>query len=152
VNHNNSATSSTRAGAPRRFVAKIQGVFYAASGVWPWVHGDSFQKVTGYKADFWLAQTVGLLVLVIGGVLYLAARADRLTREIVLLAMLSAAGLLLVDVYTQFQPHTTRAYILDALAEAGLLIAWTLTGRTHAGSAVAPRPEMRHEGLEPRGH
>jgi hypothetical protein len=116
---------STVSGKWPRLLAKAQGIFYLVTGIWPLIGDDTFQLVTGYKADFWLAQIVGLILAVIGLVLYLAARADRLTREIVLLAVLSAAALLGADIYAPFQPHTTRAYFLDAFAELGILTAWS---------------------------
>jgi hypothetical protein len=90
--------------------------------------GGTFQAVTGYKTDFWLAQTVGLLLAASGVVLILAANANRITREIALLAALQAAVLMVVDLYCVTQPHTTRSYLLDAIVEGGLLVAWLASG------------------------
>ena len=120
-----------RARRSAELLAKIQGWFYLAAGAWPLVSGMSFQQVTGFKVDFWLAQTVGVLLVVSGLVMILAGRAKRVTREIGLLAALQAAGLLIVDVYCVTQPNTTRAYLLDALAEAALVILWIRVWRTH---------------------
>jgi hypothetical protein len=106
-------------------VAKLQGWYYAASGIWPLVSGGTFQAVTGPKADFWLAQTVGLLLAITGAVLILAARAGRVTPEIKLLGILQAAALALVDGYCVFQPRTTLSYLLDAVVELGLVAAWS---------------------------
>lgn len=110
-------------------VARAQGWFYLLSGVWPLLSAGTFQAVTGYKADFWLAQTVGLLLAITGVVLILAARANRITREIKLLGALQAAALMAVDFYCVFQPRTTWSYLLDAGVELGFVIAWCLTGR-----------------------
>ncbi|MFH5804425.1 hypothetical protein ACG2DA_10255, partial [Alienimonas sp. DA493] len=51
-----------------------QGLYYVATGVWPLVHIRSFEFVTGPKTDDWLVQTVGALVLAIGGTLLYGAR------------------------------------------------------------------------------
>lgn len=91
-------------------LARIQGGFYLVTGLWPLVSGGTFQRVTGFKADFWLAQTVGLLLAVSGTVLLAAARARRVTREIGLLGALQAAVLAGVDLYGVYQPRTTRVY------------------------------------------
>ncbi|MDF3058886.1 MAG: hypothetical protein K0R17_3101 [Rariglobus sp.] len=120
--------ASSRSGALAR-VAKAQGWFYLVSGAWPWISGESFQAVTGRKADFWLAQTVGLLLAITGVVLLLAARANRITREIMLLGALQAGALMVVDVYCVFQPRTTHSYLLDCVVELGIVIAWCLAAR-----------------------
>lgn len=111
-----------------RFTARAQGWFYLVSGLWPIFSGDSFQEVTGRKADFWLAQTVGLLLAITGVVLILATRAGRITREIMLLGALQAAALTVVDVYCVFQPRTTRSYLFDAVVELGFVLAWCFAG------------------------
>ena len=109
-----------------RLLARVHGIFYGVTGIWPLVEDDSFQIVTGYKVDFWLAQIVGLLVAVIGLVLYLGGRSGRITREIALLGALSAGALFVADLYAPFQPHATRAYFLDAVMELALVVAWGL--------------------------
>lgn len=105
-------------------LAQVQGWFYAITGVWPLVSGDTFQKVTGYKVDFWLAQTVGILLCISGIVLIRAGLKRRVTGEIILLASLQAAALAAVDVYCVWQPNTTRVYLLDAVAETALVAIW----------------------------
>jgi hypothetical protein len=122
------------------WIARAQGWFYFATGIWPLISGDSFQVVTGWKADFWLAQTVGLLLAITGLVLVLAARAGRLTREIILLGALQAAALLAVDLYCVFQPRTTWSYLLDAVAELMIVIAWCIAGCMRKGPVDESRP------------
>lgn len=118
-----------------RSLARIQGWFYLITGAWPLVSGDSFQAVTGFKADFWLAQTVGLLLAVSGAVLLMAARHGRITPEIRWLAAGEAVVLGLVDLYCVHQPRTTRVYWLDAIVEAALVIGWIRASLRRRGSA-----------------
>jgi hypothetical protein len=47
-------------------VAALQATFYVGTGIWPLVQRRSFERVTGPKADFWLAQTVGVTVAAVG--------------------------------------------------------------------------------------
>ena len=68
-----------------------QGAYYAATGVWALADIESFQVVTGPKADQWLVKTVGVLVTAIGGALALAGWRRRVTPEIRLLAVSSGA-------------------------------------------------------------
>jgi hypothetical protein len=41
-----------------RRIAALQAAFYISTGLWPLLHRHSFERVTGPKVDFWLAQTV----------------------------------------------------------------------------------------------
>ena len=110
-------------------IALVQGGFYVATGVWALVDLDSFMAVTGPKVDHWLVKTVGALVTVIGGVLLAAARSRRVTGEIVLLGVGSALSLVLIDVIYVSLGRISPIYLLDAVAETGLALAWVLARR-----------------------
>jgi hypothetical protein len=43
-----------------------QGIFYALTGFWPLISRRTFEKVTGPKHDFWLVNTVGVVIGTIG--------------------------------------------------------------------------------------
>jgi hypothetical protein len=105
-------------------LAQAQGAYYFLSGAWPLLAPASFQAVTGPKFDFWLVETVGLILVVAGAVLFLAGRAHRVTREIALLGAALAAVLGSIDIWCVLEPHTTRAYWFDAVVQLGLLGAW----------------------------
>jgi cytochrome b subunit of formate dehydrogenase len=119
-------------------LAKFQGTFYLVTGIWPWVAPGSFQAITGHKVDFWLAQTVGALLAATGLVLWCAARRASFPPEVALLAVLQAATLGVVDLWCVPGPHTTRAYLLDAVLEFALVAAWIVcwrrAGRRAGGS------------------
>ena len=110
-------------------VALTQGVFYVASGVWPLVDIDSFQAVTGPKADLWLVRTVGVLVVVIGSVLITAARRSKIGVEVVALAVGSALGLAGIDIVYVLSRTISPIYLADAVVELGLVTAWMLSRR-----------------------
>jgi hypothetical protein len=90
--------------------------------------------MTGPKADFWLAQTVGVLVAGIGGVLLLAEKRDRLTKELELLGATSAAGLGVVDLVFALSGQISKVYLVDAVAQAALITGWV------RGNARGPVP------------
>ena len=114
----------SRDSLPLRIVGRIQGYFYIVTGAWSLIGPRSFQIVTGFKADFWIAQTVGAILALIGLVILLAVRARRITREIVVLGAGCALILGIADVLCVFAPRTTHAYWLDAVAEIAFAIAW----------------------------
>lgn len=111
---------------PLRVVGTVHGWYYIVTGAWPLLSSGTFQLVTGPKQDLWIAQTVGLLLVVCGGVLALAARANRITSEIVLLAVGLAVTLGIVDLICVRQPRTTWAYLLDAPVELAFAVGWLL--------------------------
>jgi hypothetical protein len=88
---------------------------------WPLLDRQSFERVTGAKRDYWLAQTVGVLVTCIGGTLVLAERLDRVSRELRLLAGASAGGLAAVDLVFAVRGRISKVYLLDAAIETPFL-------------------------------
>ena len=107
-------------------IALVQGGFYAATGIWALVDLDSFMAVTGPKVDHWLVKTVGALVTVIGGVLLAAAGRRRVTSEIALLGAGCALSLAAIDVIYVSLGRISSIYLLDAIVEVGLAVAWVL--------------------------
>jgi hypothetical protein len=89
----------------------------------------TFQKVTGPKVDLWLVKTAGVLITVVGAVLGLAGRRRRVTLEIALLAVGSAAGLTAIDVVYVAKRRISPIYLLDAVAEVGLIGLWAIAWR-----------------------
>jgi hypothetical protein len=81
-------------------------------------------KVTGRKTDIWLVKTVSALILAVGVVLGYAARRAEPTPEVPLLAVGSAAGLATIDVIYVGKGRISPVYLLDAVAEVGLIGLW----------------------------
>lgn len=104
--------------------ARAQAAYYLATGVWPLLSRRSFEAVTGPKADFWLAQTVGVLAAVIGGTIGLAVRRRRVTPEVSFLGVASALGFAAVDVVSVAKGRISRVYLLDAAVEGAFVAGW----------------------------
>lgn len=111
-------------------LARVQGAFYVATGVWPILHLRSFEAVTGPKPEGWLVKTVGALIGVAGGVMWAAGSKKRVTPEIKALAVGCAAALTVVDVVYVAKDRIAPVYLLDAVAETGLIAGWVLAGRS----------------------
>jgi len=103
----------------------IHAAYFVLTGVWPLVHMPSFLAVTGPKTDLWLVRTVGALVTVIGLAIGAAATRGTDTATLATLAIGSAAALAAVDVVYVARGTIARVYLVDAAAEAILIIAWT---------------------------
>ena len=106
-----------------RELAGTQALYYAATGIWPLLDIKSFERITGPKADRWLVKTVGALVTAIGASLA-QAREDPTRPETVILATGSAVALGTIDVVYVAKRRISAVYLLDALAQAALLVAW----------------------------
>lgn len=112
-----------------------QAVYYAVTGLWAIVGIKSFQKVTGPKVDIWLVKTVGVLIVAIGAVLGLAGRRGEPVPEVPLLAVGSAAGLAVIDIIYVARKRIRPVYLLDALAEIGLIALWGVWSRLKSKDA-----------------
>ncbi|MFD2247347.1 hypothetical protein [Pontibacter ruber] len=121
------------------FVAILQGIYWAVTGIWPLLHMPSFLWVTGPKNDLWLVRTVAVLILAIGLILLAAGFRKRVTEEIKWLGILSAAGLILIDVYYSLADVISNIYLLDAVGEFILIVLWLLAGRK--GMAIVKEAE-----------
>jgi hypothetical protein len=107
-----------------RGLARLMGWFYLVTGAWPLLHIRSFEWVTGPKTDRWLVKTVGALIAATGATLLLAARRDRVTPEVAVLAAGNAAALATIDVVYVAKRRIRPVYLLDAVAESILVAGW----------------------------
>ena len=101
-----------------------QGAYYLATGVWPLVHLESFEAVTGPKTEDWLVKTVGVLVASIAIALLVAAYRRHNSPEIAVLALASAGSLTAIDVIYVSQRVIGPIYLADAVAEVILIGLW----------------------------
>jgi hypothetical protein len=82
----------------RRGVLLGQGGYYVATGVLPFASRRGFEAVTGPEREWWLVQTVGALMTVIGGALIAGAGRGCESPELVRTAAGAAAALAAIDV------------------------------------------------------
>jgi hypothetical protein len=123
--------SEAQAGAPLlSIVSVIQGFYYVLTGVWPLLSRRTFERVTGPKSDFWLVQTVGVVVAVAGVVLMMAGIRKRIMPEIGVLAVGNAAGLAGIDLVYSSKGRISPVYAVEATAEFALMVPWLLFGPT----------------------
>ena len=120
----------------RRRVVALLGGYYVASGVSPFVSRRAFEAVTGPKLEWWLVQTVGALVTVVGATLLGAARRDRVTPEVAGLAAGCAASLTAVEVVYVARGRISPVYLADAAVEVAALGALGLAQRHSSSSRV----------------
>jgi hypothetical protein len=105
-------------------VAVLQGSYFVATGVWPLLSRRTFEAITGPKADFWLAQAVGVLVGCLGGTLLVEGTRGRVDSATRWLAASSAAGLAAIDVLYVARGRISKVYLADAAIEAALVLLW----------------------------
>ncbi len=116
-----------------------QGLYYLLIGLWPVVGIGSYQSATGHAASPWMAQAVGVLLLVDGVTLCLAAYRRQGSPEILVLAFGSALGLLAVDVHLVLRGYSPL-YLLDAILQLGLVAFWIYGWRQAARTAATEPP------------
>ena len=111
-------------------VLKAQGAYYVVTGVLPFVSRGAFEALTGSKREWWLVQTVGALVTVIGAALLGAARRRRAQPELLFVAAGSAGALAGIDVVYVAKGRIAPTYLLDASVQLSLLAALARASRT----------------------
>lgn len=105
-------------------LAYIQGIYFVATGLFPLFSMRAFEAITGPKQDHWLVKTVGLLITVIGAVILYSAQRGEFPQETVILAVGSAGVLAAVDIFYSSIGRISKVYLLDAVAEILLILAW----------------------------
>ena len=113
-----------------------QGLYYLLLGLWPLVSLSTYQHVTGHVGDLPLAEVVGVLMLVIGGTLCLAAYRKQGSPEVLFLAFASAGGLVLLDIHF-LSRGLSLVYLFDAAIEVGLVLFWVYGWRQKVRTATA---------------
>jgi hypothetical protein len=110
-------------------VAKLQGLYWFVTGVWPYLHLKSFLIVTGPKADIWLLYTVSVLITIVGGILLVAGIRKQVTPELKWLGIAGAAGLTGIDMYYALNDVIWDVYLLDAIGEVLIILLWLWAGK-----------------------
>jgi hypothetical protein len=105
----------------RRRVLLAQGAYYTATGVLPFASRRAFEALTGPKLEWWLVETVGAIVTVVGVGVAGAALRDRVTPEILAIAAGTAASLGAIDVVYASRGRIAPTYYADAAVQAALL-------------------------------
>lgn len=117
-----------------------QSAYYVATGLLPFASRRAFEAVTGPKREWWLVQTVGALVTVVGGALASATVRRRVTPELLAVARGSAASLAAIDIVYVARRRIAPTYLLDAAVQVGLLAAQASSGscsNSHGASVLA---------------
>jgi hypothetical protein len=102
-------------------VLLAQGGYYVATGLLPFISRRAFEALTGPKREWWLVQTVGALVTVIGGALIARGARGHPQPELLFVAAGSAAALAGIDIVYVAKGRIAPTYLADAAVELGLL-------------------------------
>lgn len=113
------------------FTPVAQGAYFVVTGIWPILHRRSFEAVTGPKVDRWLVKTFGALVASIGGTLIVGGVEVPRSRTLSVLGIGSAVALGLAELVYVRKGRIARVYLLDALLEGAIAVAWVLERRAH---------------------
>lgn len=112
------------------WAALAQGSYYVVTGAWPILSMATFERVTGPKTDDWLVVMVGALAVAIG-VSLLVASGRRVAASVVTLGLGSAIAFAAVDVVFVATGTISKIYLLDGVAELGIIALWLLGGWIH---------------------
>jgi|SRR5215212_8702816 len=108
-------------------VSRLHGAFNVVGGIWPLLHMRSFEAVLGPKVDRWLVYTVAGLMVSIGMAQLSTSPDPASVRQARRIGIGCAATLAGIDVVYVPLRRISPVYLIDALTEAGWLIAWAST-------------------------
>ena len=106
-----------------RALARAQGLFNIANGLWPLVSMRSFEWVLGPKAEHWLVRTVAGLMIT-NGIAQVRSSSVAELRTARRIGLGTAVTLGFIDVRYAFPGRIRRTYLLDASIQCGWIIAW----------------------------
>ena len=115
--------ASNRGREVRRVVA-VQGGYYVATGVLPFVSRPLFEAMTGPKRDWWLVETVGGLVTVVGAALLAGAARSEPSGELKVVGLGTAVVLAGIDIAYVVNGRIAPTYLIDAGTQLGILAAF----------------------------
>lgn len=101
----------------------FMGIYYLLTALWPLIHINSFEAVTGKKRNHWLVYTVASLLLVSSIVyVYTGFKSTHFPVEIIILSVGNALVLTIIDIVFVFLRKIRKIYLLDASMEILLII------------------------------
>jgi hypothetical protein len=103
--------------------------------LWPLALVHLFRSTAGEA--MWLSQVGGVLMLVIGAALSVAAYRKNRAIEVWLLGLGSAGGLLALELVSIFQGAISPMYLVDAFLQAGLVGLWVTNWLEHRRDVAA---------------
>ncbi len=119
-----------------RKVSLLQGAYYIVTGLWPLINMESFDAVTGPKAEDWLVRTFGVMVAAVGVPLVAMALQGTLDRSARALALTFAVALAVTEAFFSLRGTIWPIYLADSIVELafGLAQAATLIGSERRAS------------------
>jgi hypothetical protein len=95
--------------------------------LWPLVNMRSFVAVTGPKTDYWLVNTVALLLVASGLTFLDASRMTPFPRPLAFLAVAEAIAIASVSIYYPMRKRISKIYYADAALQILLMLGWLFT-------------------------
>ncbi|HSR99015.1 MAG TPA: FAD-dependent oxidoreductase [Kofleriaceae bacterium] len=112
----------------------VQGAYYVATGLWPVLHLRSFEAVTGRKKHGWFIRALGGAIAAVGVALLTNELAAR--RRAPRLGLGAAVALGVAGLFVTATRRGSRAYVADAVVEAGFAAAWLAVERRRPHAAL----------------
>jgi hypothetical protein len=104
-----------------RRVLLAHGGYYVGTGVLPFISRRLFALLTGPKQEWWLVETVGGVVTVVGAATIAAAVRGDPPPEVLFTAAGTAATLAAIDVVYVAKGRIAPSYLVDAGVQVGLI-------------------------------
>jgi len=103
----------------------VQGLYFFLTAVWPLLHIESFQLVTGFKTDIWLVDTVAFLLIPYAFICFsVAFKFLIVSKPIILTMILMGISLAFVELIYFLNGTIKWVYGTDAVLQLIFVIWW----------------------------
>lgn len=109
-----------------KWLCYSQGSYTLITALWALIDIRSFMLVTGPKTDIWLVKTVAILLLPIGTCILLGIFLKQDQWIVLLIASMTALGLVAIDFYYTINGTISIIYQLDGFLELLFFIGWLI--------------------------
>lgn len=127
------------------WLALVQGGFYLSVGLWSLLLPASFIAATGApafstKQELWLAQSVEVLLIVVGLTLVTGGLRKLHSPEILLLGFSCSLGIAGIDFLAFAQGLVEKTYLYSGILQLALAILWIFAWKTTGHTKVEQVP------------
>ncbi len=110
-----------------RRIARAQGWYYLAGGLWPFLHWPSFVRAAGPKPDRFQTEVAGALFVATGAALLADGAAAQRSPAARVLGVTAGAGVAVAEL--RFRRSVRPVFLADALLNAAFAVAAWRYGR-----------------------
>src|SRR4051812_43345695 len=103
-------------------VAYCHAIYFFVTGIWPFIHSESFFFITGPKTDVWLVKMVGLLATATAISITYALVKTLFNKAVLFFVLSISLSFAVIDCFYAFRGDIRTVYLGDATIESVFIL------------------------------